>query len=102
MMAKFRVGDKARYVGDYFHETTVVYGHIGYEMTIISEIKFTKEGYAGYIVSCQCGSNHNALASSLEPILKRPELGLIEELSQILGGWKPGVSNLVREDINAD
>ena len=94
-MSKFKVGDKARFVrGIGIKQHWIdAYGYLlGRECTIIAVPALPRS-----LVPCDCtiiidGDNGYIHISfdSLEPLQKRPELGTIEELKMITGGWTPG------------
>ena len=97
-MAKFKTGDIARFVKVPGCNYEIGNGteHIGHRVTITGDYRLDILGYGRYEVRCECGIIGTPLEETLEPIQKRPELGSVDELSKILGGWRP---NQVRESV---
>ena len=103
---KFKVGDSARYTGNAIHPNLVYHYHkfIGQEVVILKADPETLSRSLGLISSYEINipgyegtPTTWTSEQSLEPLQKRPELGSIEELSKILGGWKPNERQTKRE-----
>ena len=89
-MSKFKVGDMARYNGVNAKPNSYGSKHIGCEVTILSVDNFDPVLTYEITFNGNTESNLWCRESSLEPLQKRPELGTIEELKMITGGWTPG------------
>ena len=89
-MSKFNVGDRARYTAAAADPEARGHAYAGKEVTIVSvDINNPVDTYQINIIG-RFGNYVWCREGSLEPILKRPELGTIEELKMITGGWTPG------------
>ena len=97
-MSKFKFGDRARYIGRPNGKAWPGKPiHAGKECTVLNFYSGQAVGQAvnvyisnGYWVVFDNDEEKYVVEEDwLEPILKRPELGSIEELSNILGGWMP-------------
>ena len=94
-MSKFKVGDRVRYilyVPSGFTANEYAISHNNMECIITKSgvnLRHGNQVYK-YKILFDDGESFCCLENELEPLQKRPELGTIEELKMITGGWTPG------------
>ena len=92
-MSKFKVGDKARFINSGYGKTQPELKLMFDEEVLIVD-KFGSyincDGDKCYGIRFADSREAWVLEESLEPLQNRPELGTIEELKMITGGWTPG------------
>ena len=103
-MSKFKVGDMARFTGageGFFINSGE--NCVGHEVLIVSNRYWSEEErrycYDTICNICYPGEPVETWEESLEPLQKRPELGTIEELKMITGGWTPG--HITKRKVNS-